>query len=295
MLTAEQVRFFDTFGFVVLRDVFSADELKTIRREFDHRAAVASSYEPFDGTTRHNMRMKGADTPFFASLLEDPRFAEAAEQMFGEVIGSSVDADRYTADSAWHYDAGGADAQGVKFAFYLQPVRADTGALRVIPGSHRREWFDELYEYEPIGPRWTRAAASPEETQLAMDGIDAIPAYACESDPGDVVAFDLRIYHASLGGSNDRHMCSLVYYKYPSTPEELELITLNVKGHMARRDNAGDPWNPPSVDEDWMANRQGSPRRKLWIDRLHELNKMPTGQNGVKAVAVNGKWKLVPA
>ena len=27
MLTAEQVRFFDTFGFVVLRDVFSADEL----------------------------------------------------------------------------------------------------------------------------------------------------------------------------------------------------------------------------------------------------------------------------
>ena len=164
--------------------------------------------------------------------------------MFGEVIGSGVDADRYTADSAWHYDAGGADAQGVKFAFYLQPVRADTGALRVIPGSHRREWFDELYEYEPIGPRWTRAAASPEETQLAMDGIDAIPAYACESDPGDVVAFDLRIYHASLGGSNDRHMCSLVYYKYPSTPEELELITLNVKGHMARARQCWRPMEP---------------------------------------------------
>ena len=295
MLTAEQVRFFHTFGFVVLRDVFTADELKTIRREFDYRAAVASSYEPFDGTKRHNMTMMGDDTPFFASLLEDPRFADAAEQMFGEIIPFNIDADRYTTDSTWHYDAGGYDGYGVKFAFYLQSVRADTGALRVIPGSHKREWADELYEYEPIGPKWTRAAASPEETQLAIDAIDTIPAYACESDPGDVVAFDLRIYHASLGGSRDRHMCSLVYYPYPSTPEEFELITLNVKGRMTRRDNAGDPWNPPFVGGDWMANRQGSRRRKLWIDRLWELNEMPTGQNGIKAIAVNGKMKLVPA
>ena len=33
----------------------------------------------------------------------------------------------------WHYDAGGYDVYGIKFAIYLDPVRADSGALRVIP------------------------------------------------------------------------------------------------------------------------------------------------------------------
>ena len=255
-------------------------------------AAVASSYERFDGTRRHNVRMMGNDTPFFASLLEDARFIDAAEQMFGNVLGGGVDADRYVEDSAWHYDAGGWDAYGVKFAFYLQPVRAYSGCLRVIPGSHKREWFDELYEQEPIGPRWTRAAASPEETKLAMDAIDSIPGYACESSPGDVVAFDLRIYHASYGGSRDRHMCSVVYYADPSTTEEVELTRLNAIGLV--NPSEGDPWNPASMREEWLENRLGSARRQRWIDRLRELSEMPEGQNGIKAIAENGKMKLVP-
>jgi len=204
-----------------------------------------------------------------------------------------VDADRYVTDSAWHYDAGGWDATGVKFAFYLQPVRAYSGALRVIPGAHKREWFDELYHQEPLGPKWTRQAASPEDKKLAMDAIDTIPGYACESNPGDVVAFDLRMYHSSYGGSRDRHMCSVVYYADPSSPEELELIRMNAIGLMNPRES--DPWNPPSMRKEWLANPQGSPRRQGWIDRLRELSEMPEGQNGMKVIAENGKMKLVPA
>lgn len=292
MLTDEQLHSFHTYGFVIIRDVFTPDEMRTIQGEFDHRAAVASNYERFDGTKRHNLRMMGEDTPFFASLLEDPRFVEAAEQMFGKVLGAGVDADRYVKDSAWHYDAGNWDAYGVKFAFYLQPVRAYSGSLRVIPGSHKKEWFHKLYEQEPIGPRWTRNAASPEDKKLAMDAIDSIPGYACESNPGDVVAFDLRMYHASYGGSRDRHMCSVVYYVDPSTPEELEPIRLNAIGLVTPSE--GDPWNPPSMKEEWLANRPASPRRQQWIDRLRELAEMPEGQNGMKIIAENGKMKLVP-
>ena len=293
MLTDEQLGFFDTYGFVILRGVFTPEEMRTIQGEFDRRAAVASSYKRFNGTSRHNMLMLGEDTPFFASLLEDARFVDAAEQMFGKVLGAGVDADRYVADSAWHYDAGNWDAYGVKFAFYLQSVRSYSGSLRVIPGSHKREWFDKLYEQEPIGPRWTRNAASPEETKLAIDAIDSIPGYACESDPGDVVAFDLRMYHASYGGSRDRHMCSVLYYVDPNTPQELEPIRLNAIGLV--NPGEGDPWNPPSIREEWLVNRLGSPTRQKWIDRLRELAEMPEGQNGLKIIAENGKMKLVPA
>mgnify|MGYP001178493911 CR=1 FL=1 len=293
MLTEEQVLFFDTFGFVVLKNVFTPDEMKIIQNEFDHRATVASHYERFDGSNRHNMRMMGEDTPFFASLLEDSRFVDAAEQMFGKILPGNVDADRYVDDSAWHYDAGGWDAYGVKFAFYLQPVRKYSGSLRVIPGAHKKEWFDELYNQEPIGPRWTRAAASSEETRLAMDAIDSIPSYACESNPGDVVAFDLRMYHASYGGSKDRHMCSVVYYADPSTPEESLLMHMSAKGLI--NPTEGDPWNAQSVREEWLQNKGGDTRRQRWINRLRELAEMPDEQNGLKVIAENGKLKLVPA
>ena len=293
MLTEEQLHYFNTYGFVILRNVFSQDEMRTIQSEFDHRAAVASGYERFDGSKRHNIRMMGEDTPFFASLLEDSRFVDAAEQMFGKVLPVGVDADRYVDDSAWHYDAGGWDAYGVKFAFYLQSVRAYSGSLRVIPGAHKREWFDELYHQEPIGPRWTRNAASPEEMKLAMDAIDSIPGYACESNPGDVVAFDLRMYHASYGGSRDRHMCSVVYYVDPSTPEQSALMRMNAIGLV--NPTEGDPWNPTSIREEWLANREGSLKRQAWIDRLREVAEMPEGRDGLKVVAENGKMKLVPA
>ena len=63
MLTAEQVAYFKTFGFVIFRNVFTAHELDTIQTEFDHRAAVATSYEPFDGTKYHTMIMMGRTRP----------------------------------------------------------------------------------------------------------------------------------------------------------------------------------------------------------------------------------------
>ena len=293
MLDSQQLKYFKTFGFVVMKNVFTSEELNTINQEFKHRAEVASEYKEFDGSVRHNLRMMSNDTPFFASLLEDTRFAKAAEQMFGKVIGYNIDADRYTGDTVWHYDAGGYEDIGVKFAFYLQPVGAETGALRVIPGSHKKELFDELEKYEPIGPKWTRNAATPEEKQLAIEHIGNMPSYICESKPGDVVAFDLRTYHSSLGGSNDRHMCSVVYHKDPETPEEYEIMTVNIQGHLAHKDQSSEPWNPPSLDPDWIANVPKNKNRQKWINRMFEINKLKTGLNGLNVIAENGKMKVI--
>ena len=64
MLTAGQMRQFKTFGFVVMRNVLTTDELKKIRSEFDHRSAVASSYDPFDGSKAHTFDMMGMTLPF---------------------------------------------------------------------------------------------------------------------------------------------------------------------------------------------------------------------------------------
>ena len=293
MLTPEQVYQFKTFGFVIMRSMLTSDELKTIQTEFDRRSAEASSYEPFDGTKRHSFNMMGNDTPLFASLLEDPRFAEAAEQFFGDVIGHSAAANRYVTNSSWHYDSGCYEGYGVKFAMYLQPVRADTGALRVIPGSHKRPWFDELDERPPLRYAWARQDFARAE---APEVIGSIPGFACESDPGDVVAFDERLWHASIGGSNDRQMCDLVYINYPTGPQEVAATITQSKGYLTERDNSAEPWNPRrSAPDEWLANRAGNLRRQLWIDSLSKFSEMKEGENGFKTVAIDGKLKVVTA
>ena len=60
-------------------------------------------------------------------LLEDPRFCKPTEQLYGEdALGIVSDANRYVGHTRWHPDHSvdpAEDCYGVKFAFYLQPVR----------------------------------------------------------------------------------------------------------------------------------------------------------------------------
>ena len=134
MLTQEQINHFQTFGFLTFRQLFSQDELKTIHTEFEAAMTEAFRDDPFDGTRRHWLITMGPDTPFLASLLEDPRFCDTAEQLYGEdVFGIASDINRYVGDTRWHPDTGSLHQYGVKFAYYLQPVDAESGALRLIP------------------------------------------------------------------------------------------------------------------------------------------------------------------
>ena len=293
MLTEGQLDHFKTFGFVILRSLLTEDELKTVRAEFDRRAAVVSSYETFDGTKRHVFNMMGEDTPFFASLMEDPRFAETAEQMFGEVLGRGSDGNRYVKNTFWHNDPGCLEAYGVKFAMYLRPMRAHNGALRLVPGSQRRTWFDQLDERPPLRYTWVRQDYARAEADHV---VESVPGYACETDPGDVVAFDDRLYHASAGGSNDRHQCDITYLRYPKTPEEVAATISLAKDYMTERDNSEDPWNPKrTAPDEWLANQSGSRLRQRWIDEWRRFSEMTEGENGFKTVAIDGKAKVVPA
>ena len=278
-LTAEQEMQFKTFGFVILRDFFSPDELKTIRSEFDHMAERASSFEPFDGTKMHYFKMMGSGTPFYASLPEDPRFYEVAEQLFGpDTFAFESNGYRYVGNTRWHYNDGSSNIHGygIKFQFGLQPVRGDTGALRFIPGSHKNPFQDELSGVPPLGRRWY-------DTPDAFEKIDQIPCYQAEYDPGDVVAFDLRICHATWGGSNDRQMSCVSFFHYPETPEELETMRNIAPSYLKPGSSASMPWNA-GVREEWLSNPQGSAKRQSWLDNMKRLSEVPQSETGLRLV-----------
>ena len=117
MLTLYQKNYFDTFGFIIIRNLFTKDEVKTIEEEFNHRATVASNFEPFYGTKRQNIDMTGNNNPFFASLLEDERLSSIAEDIHGQVLPWGIHIDRHVNNTFWHHNAGGYEWYGIKFGF----------------------------------------------------------------------------------------------------------------------------------------------------------------------------------
>lgn len=255
MLTDAQITHFRTFGFLVFRQLFTETELATIHAEFEHGLGTAYRHLPFDGTLRHWVPMMGPETPFYASLQEDPRFYRVAEQLYGEdVFAVITDANRYIGDSPWHPDTGSLHQYGVKFAFYLEPVDAESGALRVIPGSHHDPYHSEVKEHM---------------IQVKPEFRD-VPAYVCASQPGDVVAFDLRLWHGSCGGAADRRMCTVVFYNNPKTAEEEEVTRRQAAANPNFAEIFGRPAEP-IYHPHWVANPEGSPLRQRWIDRLTEL------------------------
>ena len=292
MLSDNEVRFFNTFGYLILKNGLTTDEVARLQDEYEARVEETARVVPLSDDESRDISGLVPSTPFATELFEDDRLAGVGEQLFGEVICANAIIHRYVSDSVWHYDAGGYDAYGLKVAIYLDPVRADSGALRVIPGSHLRPYHDDVTAVDPIGSRFSRAAATPDEHRAALDGIDRVPSVVCDSDEGDLLFFDLRTFHASKGGRIGRRMCSFTYYNYPHQPGEIELTILNAQGAVRRRDNTDDPWNPPGIPAEWEANADRYPRRKFWLDSLRTFARMEPGQRGVQAVVENGKWKI---
>ena len=81
MLTAEQKLHFESFGFLVIRGYFSADEMAEITREFDDGLTRDRQGQPFDGKKRQGVFALVETRMLW--LLEDDRIYEPIEQLLG--------------------------------------------------------------------------------------------------------------------------------------------------------------------------------------------------------------------
>ncbi len=146
--------------------------------------------------TRRRGQIKGERTQA-AMRRQSSRLADTVAELLGRaVLPGRAKASRYFGDSSWHRDSSH-DIASVGCVSYLEPVTADTGALRVIPGSHRRPDID-------------LPAAQPGEVGTAVD-----------TQPGDVIVFDEHLIHGSRGGQV-RHQWRIDFVVDPRDGAEVE-------------------------------------------------------------------------
>ncbi|MFH8560826.1 phytanoyl-CoA dioxygenase family protein [Streptomyces sp. NPDC017988] len=295
MVTAQQADFFRLFGFLPLPGLFDAGELAVIEKEYAVGHAEASKVYSAALGVRGQMSWSNMrdQTPFLAGALETEKLRTAAEALLGpEAVGVMSNGNVFSGNlTEWHADTSVPGFRSLKFVAYLDPVDADSGALRVLPGSHKDPWHDELLAIS-VKER-LNTAGNPESEESGRTGfpVDAVPARVCTSRPGDVYAFDLRTWHASLNGFPNRRMCSFTYFGAPRDGAQSAAVRSVVKqfGREAqfrelRRQRdwiaagarpSGIPRRESQYSPGWLAGAGGNEHRARWIEQLRAWGMAP--------------------
>ena len=153
LLSASEVQFYRTFGFLQRTAQLSDVEVQTLREELRH--AHARRYRPpLDAyKTRELEPMLRPDTPLAASLPEDERFGGVAEQLQGRSYLCAVNSYVLRGGTSWHPDferdvGEFGQCDGLVMAVYLDSpgLDGDCGALRVLAGSHMNPFHADAFE-----------------------------------------------------------------------------------------------------------------------------------------------------
>ncbi len=225
--TKEQLVFFDTFGFISFPGAFR-EEADRIIEAFE---SVWASHGGGHNDRQHDHKRRSAILPFIdqdeylSSLIDHPLIDGFAAATLGSDYNyTSSDGNFYVGDTNWHSDNFGQSYLNIKVAFYLDRVTKETGCLRVIPGSHRGGdcFADGLHEVVP------RSAINYTDERWGIHGSE-VPAYAIESEPGDVLIFNQAIKHGSWGG-NDRRRMFTINFSQRYREDDIEQLRQDISG-----------------------------------------------------------------
>jgi ectoine hydroxylase-related dioxygenase (phytanoyl-CoA dioxygenase family) len=210
IITGQQVTFLETFGYLKFPGLF-VDEIEEITEAFeevfaDRDHVRVEMNEPVHRNDRRIMIPAFLDKhPALARLVEDERIQEIARTLLGDHVQyAESDGNLAFCPTEWHVDAYNAPIRQrhIKISFYLDSLRGDSGAIRVIPGTH---FWQGTY-----AQRLRRSFREFGKSREVL-GVDstAIPATVIDSDPGDVLVWDYRIIHASFNGIDRRRFFTL--------------------------------------------------------------------------------------
>ena len=223
-LTDAEVSFFNTFGYLSFPQLM-ADRIEAIQDAFEtvwKEKGGGHNGKPHEGTARSCIVPFIDQSEELSSLLDDPRILAIAKTLLGHdfnYMGS--DGNFYVGDTGWHSDGGHKldDPMHLKIAFYLDPLTRDTGALRVIPGSHL---FSDIY-----ADSLSQQVVKSQEV-WEIHGKD-VPAVIFETTPGDPVLFNHNTKHAAFGGGTRRRMFTMnLCQRYPD--EKLDALRSYIGG-----------------------------------------------------------------
>ena len=221
-LTQEQLSFFDTFGYLMIPQLFPPEETDEIIERFEWSIQNCGGGRDHDGSHRTMFLKPIEHRPDMCALLDHPVILDLIGSILGEDFNyCGGDGNYYSGNTGWHPDGSWGKLFAAKIAFYLDPLTRDTGALRFIPASHKPDHY-------------VRTQKIDVNNSLELFGIppgEFPGSVAMETNPGDVVVFNHDLYHASFGGGNRRRMFTMNCTRRAKSPEDFDIARRYLSTH----------------------------------------------------------------
>ncbi len=209
LLTPQQLNTLGLFGYIKLPAVF-LNEIVSLTAAFDKAFEDhATEVVAWDHVVHANLPRKilpqiADKSPEIRALLKNEMLARIVGDILGEgyqFIGS--DANIYECGTRWHTDIIGLpyNCKNVKLIFYLDPSKKNEDCFRVIPGSH--------FHTDKFAKQLKQQIREP-QVNLNLDMKD-IPCQQVTTEPGDVVVFDARVWHAVDHAGKRRRAISFLF------------------------------------------------------------------------------------
>ena len=221
MITAEQKAHWDTFGFLVMRQLFAPDEVKELRRASIEVINKCGGEDAFSGPPTWSIGAFIERHQVLTDWLADDRIYSIPEKLLGpdfllETNGGFV----YWGDTPWHggfppEESPASYYNVAKVAMYFDTLTEYDGCLRVIPGTQRRPFGERVRPQQNLDDRHAMPFGVAQED---------VPCVALESEPGDVIVFTERVFHSSFGSKKGRLQFASEYAANPTTDEQLAAI-----------------------------------------------------------------------
>lgn len=209
MLSDQQVQFFRAFGYLKVPGLF-AEDMEVITAAFEEVFADPSVYRVQSGDVMIHSFQPRTTIPWFidqhptlAALRDDPRTVGVVRSLLGDEFEySESDGNLFSCETEWHCDIYGSPLRipHIKLSFYLDRVTAESGAPRVMPGTHH--WLEDYAA--GLRDKFDNNVGSIAEV-FGIDG-PALPCVALETEPGDLLVWYYRTIHASYHGGPNRRL-----------------------------------------------------------------------------------------
>jgi hypothetical protein len=239
MLTSSDIYFFKTFGFLKIKNVFNKKEIANLKKWFDRDYEIffKKSIERiiFNSLLRNHTFM----VPSFADnnlsmldLLYQKGMFDIAQDLLGDNVqywGS--DGSLFSYNSLWHRDTATV-ANRCKLNIYLNSGGKNSGAFRIIPGSHIIG--DDYTNLLGNACAWPEPASlgglnesgllpqtkSPNKSLLknliSKSNLPDIPHHVIQFNEGDLLIFDDRALHCVYAPvlPKPRRLITLLFTEY---------------------------------------------------------------------------------
>jgi ectoine hydroxylase len=213
-LTPEQLADYERDGYLVVRGLFNAEEIRLLGETAHHDNAMDKASSSMDDGQGNSVRLALWNHPgdgVYGMFARCRRVVDSVEQLLGGEVyhyhSKMILKDARTGGAwAWHQDYGYWYQNGVLFPdlcsvmIAVDKATVENGCLQVLKGSHKMGRVNHILSGDQAGADLERVEEAKKRLELVQVTLD----------PGDALFFHPNLLHCSAANNSDKPRWALI-------------------------------------------------------------------------------------